>query len=178
MQSKDYYVEQKLAETLIDLLNTKSLDEISVRELCNKAGIGRASFYRHYQNKEEILDRHAQSLIQKWTVEFEAAPDSRPWNVFESLFHHLKEHQSFYETLHKTGRDSILRAAIRAKIGLTNDLSNEDAYQKVFFADGISGWVEEWIDRGMPETPESLNQQLGQYFTQVLPTLSKLYTHR
>lgn len=91
--------------------------------------------------------------------------------------HHLKEHQTFYETLHKTGRDSILRAAIRAKIGLTDDLSNEDAYKKVFFADGISGWVEEWTDRGMPESPKKLNQQLGQYFTQVLPILSKLYTH-
>lgn len=177
MQSIDNYVEQKLAETLIDLLNTRSIDKISVRELCNKAGIGRASFYRHYQSKEEILDRHAQSLIQKWAAEFEAAPDSRPWNVFESLFHHLKEHQTFYETLRKTGRDSILRTAIRAKIGLTDDLSNEDAYKKVFFADGISGWVEEWIDRGMPESPKKLNQQLGQYFTQVLPILSKLYTH-
>lgn len=177
MQSKDYYVTQKLAETLIELLNTSPLNEISVRELCNKAGVGRASFYRHYQSKEQILERHAQSLIQKWAEEFEAAPDSRPSNVFESLFHHLKEYQSFYEVLHKTGRDSILRAAIRTRIGLTSDLSNEDAYQKIFFADGISGWVEEWIDRGMPETPEKLNQQLGQYFTQVLPTLSKLYAH-
>ena len=177
MQSKDYYVEQKLAEALIELLNTRPLNEISVRELCNKAGVGRASFYRHFQSKEEILERHAQSLIQKWAEEFEVAPDSRPWNVFESLFHHLKEHQSFYEALHKTGRDSILRAAIRTRIGLTSNLSNEDAYQKIFFADGISGWVEEWIDRGLPETPEKLNQQLGQYFTKVLPTLSKLYSH-
>lgn len=177
MQSKDYYVEQKLAEALIELLNTSPLNEISVRELCNKAGVGRASFYRHFQSKEEILERHAQSLIQKWAEEFEVAPDSRPWNVFESLFHHLKEHQSFYEALHKTGRDSILRAAIRTRIGLTSNLSNEDAYQKIFFADGISGWVEEWIDRGLPETPEKLNQQLGQYFTKVLPTLSKLYSH-
>ena len=177
MQDKDYYVEQKLAETMIELLNTRPLNEISVRELCNAAGVGRASFYRHYQSKEEILERHAQSLIQKWAKGFETSPDSRPWNVFESLFHHLKEHQSFYEALHKTGNDSILRAAIRTKIGMTAGLSNEDAYQKVFFADGISGWIEEWINRGMPETPVQLNQQLGQYFTQVLPTLSKLYTH-
>ena len=55
MQSKDYYVEQKLAEALIELLNTSPLNEISVRELCNKAGVGRASFYRHFQSKEEIL---------------------------------------------------------------------------------------------------------------------------
>ena len=65
MQDKDYYVEQKLAETMIELLNTRPLNEISVRELCNAAGVGRASFYRHYQSKEEILERHAQSLIQK-----------------------------------------------------------------------------------------------------------------
>lgn len=176
MPGKDYYVEQQLAETLIELLDTKPLDEISVRELCDAAGVGRASFYRHFQCKEDILERHARSLIEKWAAAFESSPDSRPRNVFESLFHFIKEHQAFYETLHKTGRDGVLRAAIRTRMGLTDDLANEDAYQKAFFSDGISGWIEEWIDRGMQETPDELNRQLGRYFTQVLPVLGKLYT--
>ena len=54
--SKESYVEQKLADTLIELLKNKELQDISVRELCDKAGVGRASFYRHFQNKEDILD--------------------------------------------------------------------------------------------------------------------------
>lgn len=175
MQKKENYIEQRLAVTLVDLLAGKELNDISVRELCDKAGVGRASFYRHFASKEEVLERHAKYLLEKWAEEFESDPASKPDNVFASLFFQLKDQQSFFELLHKTGRDGILRAAIRSKIKLINDLPNEAAYQKAFIADGISGWVEEWIARGMQESPDELNRQLGYYFTQVMPTLSKLY---
>ena len=96
--------------------------------------------------------RHARFLIKTWTHEFESDPDSQPWTVFESLFCHMKKHQAFYEVLHATGRDNVLRTSLREKIGLTQELANEEAYRKTFFADGISGWIEEWIERGMPDT--------------------------
>lgn len=175
--NKEYYVEQQLAKTLIELLNVTSLDEISIRSLCEKAGVGRASFYRHFHNKEEILESHAQFLIQQWAKELEANPTAKPWDVFTSLFSHMKKHQDFYEVLHKTGRDTVLRQSLRKKIGMTKELSNLDAYQKVFFADGVSGWIEEWIERGMQETPEELNELLCQYFNNVLSSLGRIFTH-
>ena len=48
---KESYVEKELVETLIKLLQNQEMDEISIRDLCHEAGVGRASFYRHYQNK-------------------------------------------------------------------------------------------------------------------------------
>ena len=175
--TKIYYVEQQLAKTLLELLKDKDFGEISIRELCNRAGVGRASFYRHYRSKEEVLERHAQFLIMKWTKELESNPDAKPWDVFESLFCHIKKHQAFYEVLHKTGRDSVLRVSLRKKIGLTKEVTNEDAYQKVFFADGISGWVEEWIERGMQETPDALNKSLCCYFNEVLSNLGNIFKY-
>ncbi len=175
--TKIYYVEQQLAKTLVELLKDKDFGEISIRELCNRAGVGRASFYRHYRSKEEVLERHAQFLIMTWAKELESDPDAKPRDVFESLFRHIKKHQVFYEILHKTGRDSVLQASLREKIGLTENLPNEDAYQKVFFADGVSGWIEEWIERGMQETPDELTALLYHYFNAVLSNLSKIFKY-
>ena len=107
--TKIYYVEQQLAKTLVELLKDKDFGEISIRELCN----------RHYRSKEEVLERHAQFLIMTWAKELESDPDAKPRDVFESLFRHIKKHQVFYEILHKTGRDSVLQASLREKIGLT-----------------------------------------------------------
>lgn len=173
---KEYYVEQQLVTALLDLLNHQPISEISVRLLCKQAGVSRASYYRHFQSKEEILERHAQALIQEWTVQVEADPACKPWNVFESFFAHLKKHQHFYEVLHRTGRDTVLRTAIRQKIGWNSQLANEDAYRKAFFADGISGWVAEWIERGMQESPTELNDLLNRYFTEVLANLDQLFS--
>ena len=119
--------------------------------------------------------RHARFLIKTWTHEFESDPDSQPWTVFESLFCHMKKHQAFYEVLHATGRDNVLRTSLREKNGLTQELANEEAYRKAFFADGISGWIEEWIKRGMPETPGELNESLRRYVDDVLSNLNQLF---
>ncbi|MFR0555698.1 TetR/AcrR family transcriptional regulator [Pseudoscardovia radai] len=168
-------MERQLVAALIAMVADRPLDDISVKELCAAAGVGRASFYRHFQTKEEVLERHARFLIQTWTVQFESDPDSQPWTVFESLFRHMKKHQAFYEVLHATGRDSVLRTSLREKVGLTHGLSNEEAYRKAFFADGVSGWIEEWIERGMHETPEELNESLRRYFDDTLSRLNLLF---
>ena len=123
------------------------------------------------------MERHAQFLIMTWATELESDPDAKPRDVFESLFRHIKKHQVFYEILHKTGRDSVLQASLREKIGLTENLPNEDAYQKVFFADGVSGWIEEWIERGMQETPDELTALLYHYFNAVLSNLGKIFKY-
>ena len=44
-----------LQEGLLRLLETKSLDKISVTELCRESGINRATFYNHYNSPQELL---------------------------------------------------------------------------------------------------------------------------
>lgn len=44
-----------LQEGLLNLLETKDLDKISVTELCRVSGINRATFYNHYSSPEDLL---------------------------------------------------------------------------------------------------------------------------
>lgn len=44
-----------LCEALLKLLNTKEIDKIKVTELCETAGINRATFYRHYNQPRDVL---------------------------------------------------------------------------------------------------------------------------
>lgn len=43
-----------LKESLTSLLEVKSLDNITVKEICEKASINRVTFYDHYFDKEEL----------------------------------------------------------------------------------------------------------------------------
>ncbi len=43
-------------EALIELLQKKSFEYISVKELCKAADVNRSTFYLHYQNMCELLD--------------------------------------------------------------------------------------------------------------------------
>ena len=43
--------QERLQNSLLELLDTKELKEITVKEICDKAGISRNAFYQHYSYK-------------------------------------------------------------------------------------------------------------------------------
>ena len=48
-------VKESITTTLLHLLNQKSISEISISEIISKAGVARASFYRNYSSKENVI---------------------------------------------------------------------------------------------------------------------------
>lgn len=56
-----------LRSALMRLLERKSLEQVKIREIVAEAGIGYATFFRHYSDKESLLDdlaaRQINSLI-------------------------------------------------------------------------------------------------------------------
>ena len=48
---KNTYVKEHITASLIDYLKGGKIDDISIPELCDRAGDGRASFYRTYDPK-------------------------------------------------------------------------------------------------------------------------------
>ena len=54
-----------LQEGLLRLLEVKTLDKISVTELCREAGINRATFYNHYDPPQGLLTEQEQQMKQE-----------------------------------------------------------------------------------------------------------------
>lgn len=52
-----------LKESLLQLLQKKELNDITVTELCREAGINRATFYRHYKIPKDVLMEILQELL-------------------------------------------------------------------------------------------------------------------
>lgn len=49
--------QERLQNALLDLLRTKELKAITVKEICDKAGISRNAFYQHYGYKEDLYNQ-------------------------------------------------------------------------------------------------------------------------
>lgn len=54
---------KQLIESLLKLLNEKSFDEISISEICDGAGVHRATFYKHFNDKTEFLNFCVNQLL-------------------------------------------------------------------------------------------------------------------
>ena len=155
-EQKNTWVKRQITAALLNLLKEKKLADISVSELTEMAGVGRVSFYRNYQTKEDILREESDRLIQEWGKLYEANPESAPETLFPSLFDFYREHRDFYTTLYEAGMSTIMMDTIISTIQITPELQNLEAYMKSFWAYGIYGWMLEWIKRGMQESGSEL----------------------
>jgi AcrR family transcriptional regulator len=68
-----------LTEAFLKLLEQKPLDDITVNELCDTAGVRRATFYKHYSDKFAFLAYYTASLRDQfdyviWRQENQFAP--------------------------------------------------------------------------------------------------------
>ena len=54
-----------LMESLLILLNGKSFEQISIREITSGANVSYATFYRHYASKEDLLHELADAEVRR-----------------------------------------------------------------------------------------------------------------
>ena len=55
-EMRNSYVLNQITEAMVELLIEKEMSNISISELCDKAQIGRTSFYRNFESKEGIVE--------------------------------------------------------------------------------------------------------------------------
>ena len=57
-----------LTQSLTDLMREKPLDQISVSEICEHAMVRRATFYRHFADKAQLLDYIISAQREKLSI--------------------------------------------------------------------------------------------------------------
>lgn len=157
------YVQTQISNALLELLETYSFEEISITQIIQYANVSRASFYRNYKDKEDVIKQYMTYLIRRWGKEFEerGKPD-----VIDSLLRHYYSEQCFYKLLYKSGLSHYMLDTIKEACKINQEKENISAYFKAWFAGGLYCWIEEWIKRGMIETPETMRQLLDAYNAQ------------
>ncbi len=155
-EGRNAYVIEHITDALLKLLREKTIEEISISELCEQAGIGRASFYRNFNSKEDILRAYIQNLFQEWTAK-DAQEENRPLSEFlHSLFAHFEKHRDFYELLNQRNLICLLKEVIIGLCGPQPEHAKEEAYARAYYSYALYGWIEVWFQRGMRETAEEI----------------------
>ena len=149
------YVKNQITQALLELMLTNDFNEIKITDIVKKAMVGRASFYRNFTNKEDILKQYLLKLIQEWGSEFE---NSENPDFVESLFGHYKKHSEVYTLLFSSNLSYLVLDNIKTVCGPKPKQEAIQAYWSAWFAYGLFGWIEEWITRGMKESPKEIAQ--------------------
>lgn len=155
-EARNAYVLEHITDALLKLLEEKPIGEISISELCDFAGIGRASFYRNFESKEDILRRYIHKIFKEWTDEADKK-ENRPLNEsLGLLFAHFEKHKDFYSLLNERNLIYLLKDVVIRLCGPRPEHCKEEAYASAYFAYSLYGWIEVWFQRGMQESAEDI----------------------
>lgn len=160
MDEKPTYVKQQLTAALLELLEEKELRDISVSALTAAAGVHRVSFYRSYGEKEDILREYLLRLFGDWTADYDRQDRHSDNDLCVHMFAHLWKYQDFYQLLSRRGLLYLLKDVLAQICGPKPEYPNLGAYAAAFVSYGLYGWIEEWIARGMRESPEEMAELL------------------
>lgn len=71
-ESKYYNTALLMNQALVELLQKKDLDYVTVKEICEKAGVNRSTFYLHYETIDDLLqeciDNTNKRFLEYFTV--------------------------------------------------------------------------------------------------------------
>jgi len=85
-----------LKEALVDLINERPYEQITIRAITDQADIGYATFFRHYDGKDDLMLEIFTGIVE----ELESLPDRHAGRYFERegylLFQHVGDNRAMY----------------------------------------------------------------------------------
>ena len=69
-ESRYFSTAAKMDEALLELLEKKDFEYITIKEICTKAGVNRSTFYLHYENTLDLLNETTRYVIDKFLSYF------------------------------------------------------------------------------------------------------------
>ena len=70
-ESKYFNTAIRMDEALITLLEKKDFEYITIKEICDTAGVNRSTFYLHYENTSDLLKETTRYIIDKHLAYYE-----------------------------------------------------------------------------------------------------------
>ncbi|HEX9039174.1 MAG TPA: TetR/AcrR family transcriptional regulator C-terminal domain-containing protein [Ktedonobacterales bacterium] len=164
-----------LWEALLALLAERPLEEITVKDICERAMAHRTTFYKHYEDKYDLLEQGMRQALDALAPPGEehkppsAFSIDQPPPYFVRLFEHAARHQQFYALMVCGEGNARFQRLIREKIvamassaaapaGQRHDLAL--AMHAQYVAGATVSLLAWWLGNDMPLTPRQMAQYL------------------
>ena len=93
------YTKAAIKEVFLGLLQKKPIDKITVTELCERAGINRATFYSHYNDCYDLLRSMEDEFLEQFRNSGAADIWCKPENLSNAIYDTIADHIDMCDVL-------------------------------------------------------------------------------
>lgn len=182
-KSKYYNTACLMDEALLSLLTKKDYDYITVKEICETAGVNRSTFYLHYETIDDLLTESLSYMFSKFTDKYDRNIEIKPQSAtLKELYLVTPEYIIPYLEFLSENRCIFMAAAKKPAVFRVNQYFDEmliklfdpilerfhvemteRKYILAFHIRGMHAVVLEWLKGGCTESVEYIAGLLIKY---------------
>ena len=157
-----------LGAALVELIREKPFDEITVRQILDRAGVGRSTFYTHYRDKEDLFLSDVEDFFALFSTALTRnGADLRRLVPVAEFCAHIADMRDFIAALHASGMmDDVFKLgraffarSIEERLRLAGGAGDPArlAAQAHALAGSLFALIDWWIDHGMKTDPKEID---------------------
>lgn len=171
-----------IKRALLELIEEKGFNGISVMELTSRADINRGTFYLHYTDKYDLLEKVENELlqeIQEWAENVDSINImnintlDEPLPIIVKIFEYFKENSKLIKAiLSSKGDPTFFRKLVNflennlfknklMKLLKKEDMLVKEEYLIPYVLSAELGVINQWLENGMKESPEEMALMIG-----------------
>lgn len=164
-----------LREALIELIEERDFDSLTVGEISERAMVSRAAFYRNYQDKYDLVEQIFTEAMQALFNAISEPITEHPPLIWVKFFEHIAEYERLYRAL--LGRKGSPWFVLKMRASLVDLLKEytrlpffqppadrpNPATSDEFVLDLIATMMVEaitwWLEQGRPYTTQEITRR-------------------
>lgn len=163
------YTKMVLRESLIELLKEKSISRLTIKELCQRADINRATFYSHYADQFDLLKQiesefiaDINSYLDHFVVE---AGETNMVQILAKIFEYIAENSELCHVLLGNNgnidfQNYIMKIVSERVVFQWQKKTRVDEataeYIYTYVATGSIGVIRKWLQDDNPKPPQHM----------------------
>jgi len=160
-ESKYLYTASLMDEALLLLLEQKDYNRITVKEVCQKAGVNRTTFYLHYEGMNDLLEETIGMINERFKKYLSSVPSDDPSKVVLTSEKYLKPYLEFirenmriYRVIHIKDHlfnsqkmfDNFYQTIFSPALTHFGVTENEKKYVFAFYTQGTVAIIGKWLE--------------------------------
>jgi AcrR family transcriptional regulator len=162
---------ERLGSALVELIQQKPIDDVTVQEVLDRASVGRSTFYLHFRDKNDLLLSQLEKFLEMMSTTLSIRQEESPRVVpVAELFAHIGSQKKIYRALAISGRlndffdlaQGYFSRGIERRLKESKRLSKvpprELAARAFAVAGSLLSLLRWWLDRGAKEPPGEMDE--------------------
>jgi AcrR family transcriptional regulator len=167
---------QILQEALLSLILEKGYEAVTVQDVIDRANVGRATFYSHFQDKDDLFLSSFESLRDQFEQHLltQSTAAENPWNLSLVMFQHAQSHLPIYKAMAgKQGGNvamghihkylsTLIQEHFKTQLSERKDLKVPPDVIAHYIVSAYMALLTWWLDHNAPYPAERMNEMFRQ----------------